>query len=369
MPALNGSSKSPGKICTSAPGRICLFGEHQDYLGLPVIAAAIDLRVQVEAVPRDQPGFDVCLPDIGATMAFDPNVTNPYSHERDYLVAAANVLRRQGLRWPRGYRIVIHGRIPINSGASSSSALQAAWVAFLFAAAGDDRWREDTEVARAAHESEVTEFDSPGGMMDHFACSVGGLIWLDCQPPYRVECLPGRPGPFVLVDSGIPKDTNSVLGEKRRRVENLDIPFHEFNGDENETAERLLLESSANDRPLLEATLSNRRLTRQAARLIRSGANPSELGKLLDAHHDQLSRNLGISVPKIDELLRIGREAGALGGKINGSGGGGSFFLLCPDKALEIQRLYTEMGYNAWVVSPGEGLKVQIEEPVEVTPS
>ncbi|MEC7694207.1 MAG: galactokinase family protein, partial [Bacteroidota bacterium] len=22
-----------------APGRVCLFGEHQDYLGLPVIAA------------------------------------------------------------------------------------------------------------------------------------------------------------------------------------------------------------------------------------------------------------------------------------------------------------------------------------------
>lgn len=32
------------KICVSTPSRICLFGEHQDYLGLEVIASAIDMR-------------------------------------------------------------------------------------------------------------------------------------------------------------------------------------------------------------------------------------------------------------------------------------------------------------------------------------
>ena len=31
-------------ITVSTPSRICLFGEHQDYLGLEVIAAAINLR-------------------------------------------------------------------------------------------------------------------------------------------------------------------------------------------------------------------------------------------------------------------------------------------------------------------------------------
>ena len=39
----------------STPGRICLFGEHQDYLGLPVIAMAISLRANLKG---ETFGFD-----------------------------------------------------------------------------------------------------------------------------------------------------------------------------------------------------------------------------------------------------------------------------------------------------------------------
>jgi len=35
----------PKHIRVTAPGRICLFGEHQDFLGLPVIACAIELGI------------------------------------------------------------------------------------------------------------------------------------------------------------------------------------------------------------------------------------------------------------------------------------------------------------------------------------
>ncbi len=35
----------PKYIRVTAPGRICLFGEHQDFLGLPVIACAIELGI------------------------------------------------------------------------------------------------------------------------------------------------------------------------------------------------------------------------------------------------------------------------------------------------------------------------------------
>lgn len=39
-------------IQVSTPSRICLFGEHQDYLGLEVIASAINLRFSTKAERR-----------------------------------------------------------------------------------------------------------------------------------------------------------------------------------------------------------------------------------------------------------------------------------------------------------------------------
>jgi galactokinase len=39
-------------VIISTPGRICLFGEHQDYLGLPVIAMAISLRATIRGDKR-----------------------------------------------------------------------------------------------------------------------------------------------------------------------------------------------------------------------------------------------------------------------------------------------------------------------------
>ena len=40
-------------VKASVPSRVCLFGEHQDYLGLEVIAAAIDLRFCASVTPRE----------------------------------------------------------------------------------------------------------------------------------------------------------------------------------------------------------------------------------------------------------------------------------------------------------------------------
>jgi mevalonate kinase len=49
-----------------------------------------------------------------------------------------------------------------------------------------------------------------------------------------------------------------------------------------------------------------------------------------DAHG--ILRELGVSTQKLDEILRIGTEAGALGGKLSGAGGGGAFFLVSAEE-------------------------------------
>jgi len=55
----------------STPGRICLFGEHQDYLGLPVIAAAISRRVNIEENQCKKSKMVIHLPYIHRLFNFD----------------------------------------------------------------------------------------------------------------------------------------------------------------------------------------------------------------------------------------------------------------------------------------------------------
>lgn len=63
----------------STPCRIRLFGEHQDYLGLPVIPAAISLRIHINGKPSLDPMVTLRLPDMGSTASFDIDTTFPYT--------------------------------------------------------------------------------------------------------------------------------------------------------------------------------------------------------------------------------------------------------------------------------------------------
>ena len=71
------------QLRVSAPGRICLFGEHQDYLGLPVITAAINLRISITGKKRNDRKFILNLPDIGSQEEIDFAQPIQYQKERE----------------------------------------------------------------------------------------------------------------------------------------------------------------------------------------------------------------------------------------------------------------------------------------------
>lgn len=356
--------EAPRRIQTSAPGRICLFGEHQDYLRLPVIAMAIDLRVELHAERREDELLRVRMPDVGQELEFNPNLPFEYRHGRDYLPAAANILRRRGIVWPCGYDVEVRGNIPINSGASSSSALQVAWSSFLMAAGGDQRARDAVQMAELAYEGEVREFGAPGGMMDHYTSALGGVVYLDCLDPVAWQQIPIQLGPFVLIDSGTPKATNDVLGRVRGAIEatlaQLGLTIQPDHSPLSELDAQDLRDLRPDARAVLEATLTNRDLTQQAlVALRRTPIDCAEIGRMLSLHHGELSGGLGISTPLIDELLGVAVACGAFGGKINGSGGGGSCFALCPEDTAPVLRELFKRGFDAHVVGCGHGLEIE----------
>lgn len=357
-------------ISVSTPGRICLFGEHQDYLGLPVIAAAISRRVSITGQHQDEPSISVQLPDIQSQLNLPLLEQYEYTEKRDYFKSALNQLLRRGLSFSKGIDCVVKGNIPINSGTSSSSALLVTWIHFLLRMSDQAATLTRQEIGELSYAAEVLEFGEPGGMMDQYSTAVGDVIYLASVPSVKIEFLKPRFGAFVLGDSQEPKDTIGILGRLRYGVLGLVEKIQQQ--DPNFSLQHTPIDSltmyndllSEDDRILLRGTLSNRDILLEAKQVLESEPlNHVHFGSLLTKHHHNLRDAQRISTPKIERMIDAALQNGALGAKINGSGGGGCMFAYAPENPEKVAEAIEAAGGKSYIISIDEGTRLD-EKPI-----
>ena len=187
------------------PGRICLFGEHQDYLGLPVIALAISLHSKIKFTRRKDDKVVIRLPDINHQEVFSLKNLK-YTKERDYFRSGLKVCIDNGLTFSRGFECTITSTIPIGAGTSSSSSIVVGFINLLSSIADNPTNWDSNKLGKVAYQAEVLEFGEPGGMMDQFSTAMGGCIHIE-QQPLEIRNLSLNLKSFVLGHSHEPKDT------------------------------------------------------------------------------------------------------------------------------------------------------------------
>jgi len=353
---------APQNLRVSTPGRVCLFGEHQDYLNLPVIPCAISRRISIDGQRRDDQRVHLALPDIHAEISFSLAESLIYQEERDYFRSAVNVLQRDGFTFATGFDAEVRGNIPINSGTSSSTALVVTWINFLAQMSEQAKKLSPVECACYAHAAEVLEFHEPGGMMDHYATACGGVFFLQFHPVLKIEALQPRLKSFILGDSGEPKDTKGILARVKNGVLKIVARYPEFSL---HTVALKNLDQHRRDlnpeqQALLLGTLRNRDITLEALALLRQPAlDDRQLGRLLNDCQTVLRENLKISTPKIDRMLDAAMSAGAYGGKINGSGGGGCMFVYAPENTERVAQAIEDAGGKAYIVHMDAGTRTE----------
>ena len=340
-------------VSASAPGRICLFGEHQDYFGLPVLAAAIDVRCHIESSSRSDCQVHLELTDLGTGLTFDlDDLGEP--PPRGYWLSALKVAHAEGWLPQDGWNATVTSDIPQQAGASSSTALLVAWCALIAERAGkvvDSVW-----VARAAHRAEVEYFNEPGGQMDQYACALGGVHRFSFQPEFKAETWPIPSGEWLLLDSREPKNTLGILHRaKTERLELLQAWSDDWDLLSSESPPDFPPSFSAKQRALMQGTLDLRSVSEQGPHAIREFPSDSaNWAVLLTEHHRLLRDILGVSTERIENLLLAAQSSGAWGGKINGSGGGGTCFVVGPPEATpKIQEHATSMGAVAIPIQLG----------------
>jgi galactokinase len=358
------------KISTS--GRICFFGEHQDYLGLPVIAAAISRRISIDGNYRNDDQVILHLPDLNEKIEFSLKETFPYILQRDYFRSTINILKRKGLVFSKGFECIVHGNIPINSGTSSSSALIVSWAHFLDKMSDNPANFSQKELGEIANAAEVLEFGEPGGMMDHYSTAIGNVIYLESQPGIYVEALTPKLGTFVLGDSLEAKDTLGILARCRygmedviQKVTRYDPYFSIFKTQFVQTKdykkiltpdELSLLQANVDDRDIL---LKGKALLSQIVEEDGTEEFDIQLGALLYQHYKNLRDHKRTSTPKIERMMDAALIAGALGGKINGSGGGGCMFVYAPNNAEEVAEAINGVGGKSYIINVDSGTRIE----------
>ncbi|QZK91216.1 galactokinase [Flavobacterium sp. CHNK8] len=355
------------KIISLAPGRTCLFGDHQDYLGLPVIACAINRNIILTAVQNDTSVFKLNMEDINEVRVIDIHATFPELAPRDYFASSLRVLRRHGCIPTEGYNITIKGDIPINSGTSSSSALLMAWIHFLVTAFGVDTEVTPEFIAKMGYTSEVLEHREPGGMMDHYSIAMGNIVHINTKDPFSYNIIGNELKGLITGVSGVPKETIGLIGElKGNALIAIAIIKQNFKDFDLNTSEIEDLDKYYNylpDRliPFFEAAIKNYHYTKEALKEFKKPTpNLKKIGALMNQHHAVLRDLLKITVPKIDAMINAALKAGAYGAKIVGSGGGGSIVVLAEPghEAPVVAAILAAGAIEAYTVTVDPGVRI-----------
>jgi galactokinase len=335
----------------SAPGRVCLFGEHQDYLSLAVIPSAINMRTTISCRESTSGENSILINanDLDKQLNIDLQEAYDYSDpDLAYFQSVVEVFAKHGhFSSLQPFECDVSSQIPIKSGLSSSAALLVAWVKVVATIAGLRLTSQ--EIGMYAYEAEHDVMGIPCGMMDQLSSAIGGIIHLQCTMPPVITPLSARLKGLIVADTKIHKSTSQVHGirvkETRSGLENLkqyidyDIVETPF-----EKIEPYLQNLDEVEQKRLIAVFRDRDITVASLALLQQkNLDYQAIGALLNDHQMYLRDYFEVSVEKIDTIIQSAIEAGAIGGKLTGAGLGGCVVILAPGKEDAVCQAVTDV--------------------------
>jgi len=289
----------------SAPAKVILFGEHFVVENEPAIAAALDLRVEVSVNLLDEKRFEIRSGNLFSFVRLDDLLSNHYSvnqHFKPLYVILRKVIEEYGFEG--GLKFIIKSPIPMGVGLGSSAAVFVAFSAGLLKAVAGEYDLE--KVVKLASEGEILAHGRPSGIDPTISANGGVIVYRKSEGFIPLKA--AVPLHLVIGVSGEVRSTatmvEKVLSLKKRFPEIFEPLYH--------AAGHLAIE---------------------AAKAIERG-DLTSIGMLMNINHGLLS-SLGVSTMNLERLVHAARDAGALGAKITGAGGGGAIISICPQNLLE----------------------------------
>lgn len=294
-----------------APGRVNLIGEHVDYMGGPVLPAAVDRYTLVDGRP-----------------SMEWSVSSEVDGGLGYVRAVGEELGTA----PQAVTITSH--VPPGAGISSSAALLVAVASGL---------RPELDGVQAALLCQRAEQKATGvqvGVMDQFASALGRrgcALLLDCTTLDYEEVPFPQEVAIAVIDSGEHRSLSGTPYNQRRREAEAKDPKRMRHVDSEIARVASFVEAMRHD-------------------------DLAAMGRLLKESHRSLRDDFEVSTRGVDALVeRAWAAPGCLGARIMGAGFGGSVLALVDQArtdafagAIDRPVLYCATADGAYVAA-GEG--------------
>jgi mevalonate kinase len=283
-------------------GKALLLGEHAVVYGVPAIAAGLGLgataRAEADPLCRIRVGELTARADDGSELG-------------------AALARTCEVLGAGPHQLEVDVDLPLGSGLGGSAAIGVAVSRALLAARGE---RETASRVLQGADAWEQVFHGNASGVDAAAAYSGGCIWFTrttgIEPIFVAVALP-----LVVCLAGPPASTKQMVESVSRL---------------GQRRPDLLGKSLAG----IESLVKNARLCIEAGDL-------SGLGQLMN-YNQMLLSGLFLSTPEIERACAVAREAGALGAKLTGAGGGGAVIALCDGAPAPVESALREAGFVAF---------------------
>ncbi len=288
-------------------GKLILLGEHAVVYGHTALAGAMDRGIRTTITSESFSG-----PSRLRVPAWNIDLHSEDCHPVAYAFRA--ILEKADALGGRAFTIRAKANIAPAAGLGSSAALCVA-IARCFSHSLE-------ETTRWANAGEACFHDSPSGV--DVALSAQGGIGTYCKTTgFSALSCPSLP--LVVALSGVDRSTADMVRGVASRLK-------------------------AN--PGLTALLEDIATTTLTGKRALLDGNWEVLGACMNQCQRNLS-DLGVSLNTLDTMVATAMNAGALGAKLTGAGGGGAIIALAPGRESEVATALRQQGFTSFITTLG----------------
>ena len=294
------------------------MGDKADLLGVPVIGQAINLMMEINYEERSDNSVEFYSHNTKERTMFQLGESPPRNIDLAYWSVLYNRLKEH---IKRGFYMEVNSEIPIGAGLSTSAAISIGFIKAINQAYNLNL--STKEIAELAYLGENHDLGIQCGRLDQYTEAYGGVVFIytDDENPH-VDSLNIKELPIVVGDSMEERKASFILNRIKKQIREKDPTTI--------TAFKVIEECVYQARDAL------------------LNGDFKKLGALMDEQQRQEIK-LNAHTEKIMRLCNISKEAGALGAKQMGAGGGGCMLAIAPGKQKEVAKAIEDAGCRAWI--------------------